>query len=95
MEKDKYFELKAGGLILGGIILILLTLRNADTLSLIGVILIFMICGYLVGKGHATDKYKNLHYTALEAEAKKRKDKDEKLGQTVKQYMKEYENKHN
>lgn len=94
MEEDKYFELKAGGLILGGITLILLTLRNTDTLALIGVILIFMICGYLVGKGHAADKYKNLHYTALEAEAKKRKDKDEKLSQTIQQCMKEYENKH-
>lgn len=94
MEKDKYFEIKAAGLLLVGIILILLTLRNADTLALIGVILIFMMCGYMVGKTQKADEFMKMHYTALEAEAKKRRDKDEELSRKVKQHIKDYEDKH-
>ena len=94
MKDDKYFEYKAGGLLFGGIVLILLTLRNADTLSLIAVVLIFMICGFLAGESHANDRYKKMHHTSLEAEAKKRREADEKLWKEARDAVKEYDKKH-
>lgn len=79
MKSDKYAEIKVGILFIVGVIVGGYKFLNVDGIVFVGVVLTFLICGYMAGKNEIYKQYENMHYSALEDDARKRKVKDKKL----------------
>lgn len=94
MGQEKYLDVMAGIFFIVGLILCYLTLHSSDFLFSIFGMGMLIISSFFFGKKEAYREYKNLHYTILEHDAKKRREKDEKLWKEAKDAVKEYEEKH-
>ncbi len=94
MKEYKHSKLVIGVLFWGGLIFSYFALGKADTLSLLIAIAIFMLTGMFIGKEMVYEEYNNLHYSALEDDAKKRRKKDEELSKKVHDEYLQYEKDH-
>lgn len=91
MREFKHTKLVAGILFIGGLIFSYFTFGTADFFSVFTLIIVFLIAGFLAGQEMIYDKYDKLHYSALENDARKRREKEEKLSKEVHEHVKEYE----
>lgn len=94
MRFERQTEVIAGIFFIVGLILCYFTLHSSDFLFSMFGIGMLIIASFYIGKKEAYKEYNNLHYTILENEAKKRREKDEELLRKVKESMKQYEEKH-
>lgn len=78
MRESKHTKLVIGVLFFGGLIFSYFSFGKSDFFSVFTLIIVFLITGFLCGQEMIYDKYDKMHYTALENEAKKRRDKDKK-----------------
>lgn len=62
-----------------------------DFVPVLTLIIVFCLAGFLSGQEMAYDKYDKLHYTALEDDAKKRREKDRKISDEVHEQINQYE----
>lgn len=91
MREYKHAKLISGILFIGGLIFSFFIFGKIDFVPVMTLVLVFCLAGFLAGQEHVYDKYKRMHYTALENDAKKRREQDEKLNQKIKQDISEYE----
>lgn len=91
MEELKHSQIVIGGLFIGGLASTYLAADNSNGILFLVALVLFIISGFLAGQQSAYDRYKHLHYSILESEAKKRREEDEKLSRKVHQHMIEYE----
>lgn len=91
MREYKYTKLIIGILFLGGLIFSYFSFGTSDFFSVFTLIIVFLLVGFLAGQEMVYDKYENLHYSALEDDARKRREKDKKISNEVHEHMKEYE----
>lgn len=96
MSKNKYTKLIAGLLFVGGLVFSYFSFGQSDFFSVFTLIIVFSIAGFLAGQEMIYDKYDKLHYSALEDDARKRREKDkqisDKVAEDIKQYDKENSN---
>ncbi len=91
MKIDKQDEIIMGIFFFGGLALCAYTLRSTDgILSILGIGMLFL-SAFLGGKKEGHNDFNKMHYTALEQEAKKRRNKDEELSRKVKKDIEEME----
>ena len=94
MRIDRQTEILALIFFFGGIALCIYTLRSTDGIfSIIGIGML-LLAAYIGGKKEGYSEFNKMHYTALEKEARKRREKDEELSKKVHEEMKEYEKEH-
>ncbi len=94
MRQEKYLDAMAGIFFIVGLILCYFTLHSSNFLFSIFGIGMLIISTFFFGKKEAYREYKKLHYTILEHDAKKRREKDEELSKKVHAHMEEYEKEH-
>ncbi len=91
MRFERQTEIIAGIFFIVGLILCYLTLHSSDFIFSMFGIGMLIIASFYIGKKEAYREYNNLHYTILENDAKKRREKDEELSKKVHEEMKDYE----
>lgn len=84
----------AGIFFIVGLVLCYLTLDSSDFLFSMFGIGMLIISAFFFGKKEAYREYKNLHYTVLEHDAKKRREKDEELTKKIHREIEEDEKEH-
>lgn len=94
MREYKYARLIAGILFIGGLIFSFFAFGKSDLFSVFTLIILFSLAGFLAGQELIYDKYDNLHYSALENDAKQRRERDEALSKKVRDSIEEYEKEH-
>ncbi len=91
MKIEKQDEVIMGIFFVGGLGLCALTLRSTDGIfSIIGIGMLFL-SAFLGGKKEGYKEFNKMHYTALEQEAKKRRNEDEELSRRVQKDIEEME----
>ena len=80
-----YKNTKAAGIVLfiAGVVFSYFAFGKSDLFSVVTLILLFLLSGIFIGQEIVYEKYDNLHYTALEDDAKKRRDRDRKISEKV------------
>jgi hypothetical protein len=94
MRNEKYLDIMAGIFFIAGLALCYFTLHSSDFLFSMFGIGMLIISSFHIGKKEAYKEYNNLHYTILEGDAKKRREKDEELSKKVHEDIKNYEKEH-
>lgn len=89
MKIDKQTEIMALIFFFGGLALCVYTLRSTEgILSILGIGMLFL-SAFIGGKKEGYREFNRMHYTALEEEAKKRRNKDEELSRKVQRDIEE------
>lgn len=91
MREHKHAKITAGVLFIGGIIFSYFAFGKLDYFPVFTLIIVFSLAGFLAGQEHVYEKYDNLHYSALEHDAKKRREKDKQISDKVAADIEEYE----
>ncbi len=91
MRENKHARLIAGVLFIGGLIFSFFVFGKSDFVSVFTLIIVFSLAGFLAGQEGIYDKYDTLHYSALEDDARKRREKDKQISDKVAEDIKQYE----
>ncbi len=91
MRGYKHTKFVVGVLFFGGLVFVYFALGKSDFFSVFTVIIIFSITGFLAGQEMVYDKYDRMHYSALEDDAKKRREKDKRISDEVDGHIKQHE----
>ncbi|HMS23165.1 MAG TPA: hypothetical protein PKA38_05420 [Candidatus Levybacteria bacterium] len=80
-----YKYTKAAGIVLfiSGAVFSYFAFGKSDLFYVVTLILLFLLSGIFIGQEIVYEKYDHLHYTALEDDAKKRRDKDRIISEKV------------
>ena len=83
MSPDKYSEIKVGIVLISALAIGGYKFLNVDGIVFVGVVIALLLCGYAAGTNEAYKKYRDMHYSALEDDARKRRKKDEELSKKI------------